>query len=162
MTMSYVDCSALLMLEKVLQIVVSTSLVPEILTRVHGDPSAGYYGHAKMLTRTRQLFYWPYMATDISKHCAQCAAYQSRHSLVPRPQAPLMPISPDHPFEIVAVDITDLPPSTNPEHTIRPPPTPCYAGDPQAFHWATVAMYALSKLTFGAIGPFTRCFNGQC
>lgn len=52
------------------------------------------------------------MSADISKHCSRCAACQSRRSPVPRPQAPLISISPDRPFEIVAVDITELPLST--------------------------------------------------
>ncbi len=98
--------------DDVLQIVIPTSLVPDILTHVHGNTSVGHYGHAKTLNRARRFFYWPYMATDISKHCARCAACQSRRSPVPRPQAPLMSISPDRPFEIVAADITELPLST--------------------------------------------------
>ncbi len=98
--------------ENALQVVVPTSLIPEILSYVHGHPSVGHYGLAKTLDRAMQSFYWPYMSSDIAKHCSQCPACQSRRSPVPRLQAPLIPISPDRPFQIVAADITELPIST--------------------------------------------------
>ncbi len=110
--MSYVECRTLLLLTTSSKLSSRRLWSPDILTHVHGDTSVGHYGHAKTLNRARRFFYWPYMATDISKHCARCAACQSRRSPVPRPQAPLMSISPDRPFEIVAADITELPLST--------------------------------------------------
>uniref|UniRef100_A0A3B3RKD3 Gypsy retrotransposon integrase-like protein 1 n=1 Tax=Paramormyrops kingsleyae TaxID=1676925 RepID=A0A3B3RKD3_9TELE len=67
---------------------------------------------AKTLDRAMRSFYWPYMSKDIAKHCSQCTACQSRRSPVLRPQAPLIPISPERPFQIVAADITELPIST--------------------------------------------------
>lgn len=94
------------------QVVIPTALIPDILHHVHGHPGAGHYGCGKAFDKAQQKFYWPYMSTDISKHCTKCLACQSRRSPVPRPQAPLVSISPDRPFQIVAADITELPMST--------------------------------------------------
>ncbi|KAL1268950.1 hypothetical protein QQF64_031239 [Cirrhinus molitorella] len=88
------------------------ALIPEILSHVHGHPSVGHYGLAKTLDRAMRSFYWPYMSSDIAKHCSQCKDCQSQHSPVLQSQAPLIPISPDRPFQIVAADITELPIST--------------------------------------------------
>lgn len=94
------------------QVVIPTSLIPDVLHHVHGHPGAGHYSFAKSLDKAQRKFYWPYMSTDVSKHCTQCLACQSRRSPVPRPQAPLVSISPERPFQIVAADITELPMST--------------------------------------------------
>uniref|UniRef100_A0A3B3RUB2 Gypsy retrotransposon integrase-like protein 1 n=1 Tax=Paramormyrops kingsleyae TaxID=1676925 RepID=A0A3B3RUB2_9TELE len=94
------------------QAVVPSALIPSVLQSVHGHPTTGHYGLAKTLDRATRLFYWPYMSTDISRYCECCPACQSRRSPVPRPQAPLLPISPDRPFQLVAADITELPLST--------------------------------------------------
>ncbi|KAL6466207.1 hypothetical protein MHYP_G00263400 [Metynnis hypsauchen] len=91
------------------QVVIPHSLVPQVLHYVHGHPAAGHYGPAKSLDKASRSFYWPYMSSDIYQHCRQCAACQSRRSPVPRPQAPLVPISPSRPLEIVAADLTELP-----------------------------------------------------
>ncbi|KAL7838997.1 hypothetical protein SRHO_G00256550 [Serrasalmus rhombeus] len=91
------------------QVVVPRILVPEVLHFLHGHPAAGHYGVAKTLDRALRSFYWPYMSSDISQYCRQCAACQSRRSPVPSSQAPLVSISPSRPFQIVAADITELP-----------------------------------------------------
>lgn len=95
-----------------LQVIIPPSLIPEVLSHVHGHPSVGHYGLTKTLDRATRSFYWPYMSKDFAKHCFQCTACQSQRSPVPRPQAPLIPISPDRPFQLVAADITELPIST--------------------------------------------------
>ncbi|KAL7863457.1 hypothetical protein SRHO_G00124410 [Serrasalmus rhombeus] len=100
------------------QVVVPRLLVPEVLYFLHGHPAAGHYGVAKTLDRALRSFYWPYMSSDISQYCRQCAACHSRRSLVPSSQGPLVSISLSRPFQIVAADITELPVSPIGNHYV--------------------------------------------
>lgn len=48
-----------------LQVVDPASLVHDVLTHVHGHPSAGHYGPVKTL----ESFYWPYMSSLLTLCC---------------------------------------------------------------------------------------------
>lgn len=95
--------------ELVRQTVVPQSLIPLVLRQLHGNPSSGHFAYEKTLDRAVRSCYWPQMAKDISLHCQQCLACQSRRIPVPKQQAPMVPILPTRPFQVVAADLTVLP-----------------------------------------------------
>uniref|UniRef100_A0A8C5HQZ8 Gypsy retrotransposon integrase-like protein 1 n=1 Tax=Gouania willdenowi TaxID=441366 RepID=A0A8C5HQZ8_GOUWI len=91
------------------QVVVPSTLVPEVLQLLHGAPLTAHLAHERVLARARAVCYWPYMHTDILAWCEQCYACQRRKSPVPNHQAPMRTSQSERPFQRVAADILELP-----------------------------------------------------
>jgi len=88
------------------------SLQKDALSHNHDAPTAGHLGAEMTLKRLRRDTFWVNMAKDVEQYCKQCSTCQQ--SKLPMPQrAPLhnMPIG--QPWQMVAVDILQVPLSTN-------------------------------------------------
>ena len=91
------------------RILVPKSFVPKLLYHFHGAPLTGHVAKDVAATKARQICYWPGMTKDIEKHCTSCLPCQYQSNPVPGYKAPLRPIKVTRPFQKVAVDITELP-----------------------------------------------------
>ena len=94
------------------QVVLPAALIPTALEGLHGNHFSGHLSAERTLQRARRICFWPYMARDINKFCAECVACQKRGSPTPRERAPLQSIHAERPFQKVAADITELPITT--------------------------------------------------
>lgn len=91
------------------QVVIPSSLVPELLQHLHGGPAAAHFSVERVWVKARQSCYWPFMLRDIRQWCEQCKACQTRRSPVPKPRAPMGVMQVYRPLQRVAADILELP-----------------------------------------------------
>ena len=79
----------------------------------HSGPMAGHFSGAKLYKCLVRHWWWPGMYTDVVNHCASCpqCAIVNGTGRVNRP--PLHPIPVQRPFQIIGVDIMDLPLTTS-------------------------------------------------
>ena len=88
------------------------SLKQKVLHQAHNIPSAGHQGYHKTLSRLKQEAYWPGMASDVQQYCQECEICQ--RSKLPSPvRAPLVNTPIGNPWEMLAVDILEVPVSRN-------------------------------------------------
>ena len=80
-----------------------------ILEENHSGPMAGHFSGERLYKSLLRHWWWPGMYTDTVKHCASCpqCAIVSGSGRVNRP--PLHPIPVQRAFQIVGVDVMDLP-----------------------------------------------------
>jgi transposase InsO family protein len=84
----------------------------QVLQENHDAPAAGHMGVSKTLYRIRKEAYWVNMAKDVRKDCQQRVKCQE--SRPPRPQpAPLQNVPIGAPWQMVAIDILEVPTSTS-------------------------------------------------
>jgi len=84
----------------------------DALSRNHDAPTAGHLGAEKTLKRLRRDAFWVNMAKDVKQYCKQCPTCQQ--SKLPMPQrAPLHKIPIGQPWQMIAVDIFQVPLATN-------------------------------------------------
>ena len=88
--------------------IIPDSLRQKVLYHCHDSPTAGHQGIDKTLERLRKVAYWVNMAQDVEKHCRECLACQK--SKLPKPtKAPLVSMPIGKPWQMVAVDILEVP-----------------------------------------------------
>ena len=91
--------------------IIPDSLRHDALHRCHDSPVAGHQGIDKSMKRLRQVAYWVNMARDVEKHCRECLRCQQ--SKLPKPnKAPLVSMPIGKPWQMVAVDVLEVPIST--------------------------------------------------
>eukprot|EP00731_Ephydatia_muelleri_P017386 Em0010g484a len=84
-------------LHKRLQLVLTASLVPGVLSGLHDTPVGGHLGVKKTLEKVQMRFYWPSQKKDVEKWCASCSGVA---------RAPLqLEDSVSRPLERIAMDI---------------------------------------------------------
>ena len=97
--------------------VIQVPLIPhtmreEALRSCHSAPGAGHQGVEKTLARLRQEALWPNMHNDVKEFCKNCVLCQ--RSKLPNPTpAPLTSMPIGRSWEMIAVDILEVPMSTN-------------------------------------------------
>lgn len=94
--------------EMVVVPVLPSSLRRQALSRVHDLPTAGHQGTAKTLHRLRQEAYWVNMANDVEQYCRECTKCQQAKPPAPV-RAPLKNVPVGRPWQMVAVDILEVP-----------------------------------------------------
>jgi len=92
--------------------VLPPSLQQEALRLSHDVPTAGHQGVDRTLDKLCKSAYWVNMARDVEQYCRSCTTYQQSKLSMP-PRAPLQNIPVGQPWQMVAVDILQVPLSTN-------------------------------------------------
>ena len=75
----------------------------------HSGPMAGHFSGEKLYKSLVKHWWWPGMYSDVTKHCTSCpqCAIVNGNRRINRP--PLSPIPVQRPFQILGVDVMDLP-----------------------------------------------------
>ena len=91
------------------QIVVPASLKQQIMEEHHAGILAGHFSGPRLFKTISRRWWWKGMYKDLMNYargCPQCTIVgRAEQKKIP----PLMPIPVDHPFQIVGVDIMELP-----------------------------------------------------
>eukprot|EP00731_Ephydatia_muelleri_P009604 Em0005g190a len=88
------------------------SLKQKALLQCHHSPGAGHQGFKKTLERLRCEAFWVNMAQDVEQHCRECQKCQSSKPPMPS-RAPLTNLPIGRPWQMVAIDIVQVPVSIN-------------------------------------------------
>ena len=91
--------------------VISVRILPDSM---HDELLLQYHNEAsdKTLDRLRQVAYWVNMSRDVKRHCRECVTCQ--WAKLPLPQhAPMNNIPIYRPWEMIAIDILEIPLSAN-------------------------------------------------
>ena len=87
------------------QLVIRPSMRNEILQSCHDDPLSGHLGFKKTYHKLRERFHWQNMYSDCDFWCKSCVDCATKKTPKQLPEAPLLPIPANYPFEKVAVDV---------------------------------------------------------
>ena len=100
-------------IDRKLQLVLPTHLVPEVLMELHNGPAGGHLGVNKTLEKIRARFYFLNLPQVVEKWCRQCELCSSRKSPSKRPRAPMQLSMASSPMERIAMDILGPLPATS-------------------------------------------------
>ena len=92
--------------------ILPTALRQAALQHNHDAPTAGHQGFERTLDRLRQEAYWVSMAKDVEKYCRECTKCQKSKLSMPQ-CAPLTSLPIGRPWQMIAVDILEVPLSAN-------------------------------------------------
>ena len=93
------------------QWVIPEVFVPALLQLLHDHPMAGHPGRDRTLAAARRAYYWPRMRVDVEDYVARCVSC-AKHKGVPSGPAPILEYPPpEQPWDVVAVDLLQLPKS---------------------------------------------------
>jgi len=81
----------------------------QLMEENHTGPMAGHFSGEKLYRALTRHWWWPGMYTDVVKYCSNCpqCAIVNGSGRVNKP--PLVPIPVQRPFQIIGVDVMDLP-----------------------------------------------------
>ena len=79
-----------------------------LLKQHHDTPSAGHLGFEKTVAKVHQVGYWVGMLRDIDRYCRECGVCQRTKPPAPM-KAPLTNVPIGKPWEMIAVDILEVP-----------------------------------------------------
>ena len=94
------------------RLLVPSKLRHSVLEHCHDKPASSHLGIDKTFHRVKEEFYWPGYAKDVDDYVSSCHVCQERNPPPRLPRAQLQPITASRPFEIVAMDMLELPRST--------------------------------------------------
>ena len=72
---------------------------------------AGHLGKERTFSAARRNYYWPTMRVDIDAYVDKCVKCTQHNGNVPKPAPILEYPSPEQPWDVVAMDLLQLPPS---------------------------------------------------
>ena len=93
------------------------SLQKDALICNHDAPTAGHLGTEKILERLHHDAFWINMARDVEKYCRQCPTCQQFKFTMPQ-RGQLQNIPVGQSWQMIAVDILQVPLSTNNNHCL--------------------------------------------
>ena len=88
---------------------VPSHLRSQLMEEIHSGPFAGHFSGEKLYKALVRHWYWPSMYSDVVSHCTACPQCAVVHSSGRLNRSPLHPIPVQRVFQIVGVDIMDLP-----------------------------------------------------
>ena len=91
--------------------VIPEEYVPVILRLVHDEVIAGHPGKERTLHAARRRFYWPRMRVDTEAYVSSCVKCAQHKGTGPRPAPILEYPPPARPWDVVAIDLLQLPTS---------------------------------------------------
>ena len=94
------------------RILVPEGMKEEVLHSLHDHVFAGHMGYRRTIDRVMRRFYWPGAYAEVRDYCRSCELCQRRQRPAPAARAPLQTETVNHPFERVAMDITEMPQSS--------------------------------------------------
>ncbi len=97
--------------EPVAQFVVTECFIPAVLNLVHDTVVAGHPGRERTLAAARAVYFWPTMRVDTYAYVDRCAKCAQHISTMPRPPPILGYPPPDRPWDVVSIDLLQLPAS---------------------------------------------------
>ncbi|XP_076740530.1 uncharacterized protein LOC143418699 [Maylandia zebra] len=97
--------------EVVLQLLLPSALIEQVLTHVHQDH--GHQGVERTLALLRSRCYWPGMFAEVARWCQRCERCQIAKDTQPAAQSFMGHLLASRPNEILAIDYTLLEPSRN-------------------------------------------------
>ena len=89
--------------------VVPTHLRAQLMEENHSGPFSGHFSGEKLYRALVRHWWWPSMYSDVISHCAACPQCAIVHSSGQLNRPPLRPIPVQRVFQIVGVDVMDLP-----------------------------------------------------
>ena len=92
--------------------VVPKALCKQIMEEYHGGNLAGHFSGPRLYKTLARRWWWQHMYRDAMKHannCPQCAIVEGTGR---KQKPPLTPIPTQHPFQVIGVDIMELPLTT--------------------------------------------------
>ncbi len=95
----------------VTQLVIPVVLVDVVLQLLHDTPSAGHPFRDRTLAAARSKYYRPTMCIDVEKHISQCLSCAQTEGTTCTALILEYPL-PDGPFDVVGIDLLQLPCST--------------------------------------------------
>ena len=98
--------------DPIVQIVLPESVVPVVLKQLRDDSLGGYFGVEKTLGRVRERYYCHKSTVDTTEFIRTCDTCQRRTGHKPTPRAMLESVPIEGPFEMIAMDILELPLTT--------------------------------------------------
>ena len=90
--------------------------VPVVLQLIHDTPIAGHPGRERTLTAARRVYYWPTMRRDIENYVARCVSCAEHKGTATGPAPILQYPTPEQPWDIVSIDLLQLPRSQHGSH----------------------------------------------
>ena len=89
--------------------VVPTHLRPEILRKTHAGKYSGHFSGRRLYSTLMSVWWWPGMYTDAEKCARACPECMIATGTGRRNRPPLHPIPVQRPFQVLGIDIMDLP-----------------------------------------------------
>ncbi|GBM13960.1 hypothetical protein AVEN_152386-1 [Araneus ventricosus] len=99
------------------QLILLKSRIPEVLRETHDSASGRHFGVMKILSKTRERFYWDRLRADVEKWCRECDACGTRKRPKTRTKCRLHHYNVGAPFERMALDILGHSPEAEDEVT---------------------------------------------
>ena len=95
-------------MDPIIVTVIPAPLRATVIAQHHDVPGAGHLGSDKTAARVREVGYWVGMLHDIDQYCRACSVCQISKLPLP-PKALLNSIPVGRPWEMVAIDILEVP-----------------------------------------------------
>ncbi len=97
--------------DSVAQFVIPECYVAAVLNLVHDTVIAGHPGRERTLTAAKAVYFWPTMRVDVDAYVAKCIKCAQHKGTVPRPAPILEYPPPARPWDVVSIDLLQLPAS---------------------------------------------------
>lgn len=93
-----------------LKLIPPKEMQTQLMEDLHGGTCGAHLGFFKTVGRVTAHYWWPEWRKDLKLWCDRCRVCQSRRG-GPIPRAPLTPIPVNQPWELVGVDVLQMPKS---------------------------------------------------